>query len=102
MKSATAFDLPAVMQREQKWIKGATCIIYIKQEPGTEAGGARGAGKLAQPTMKTRISTEDLVCFLENNPMLKKSKRAFAFFASRGSGGGSGGGGGGGKADSKR
>jgi hypothetical protein len=86
VKSATAFELPAVMKREAKWTKGASCIIYIKKEPGTEHNGARGAGKLAPPVMKTRISTEDLVCFLENNPMLKKSKRAFAFFASRGSG----------------
>ena len=79
------FVLPPVMRREAKWKKGATAIIYIKKEPGTEGSGARGAGKIQRTVMKTRISTEDLACFLEDSPMLAKSKRSFIFFASRGS-----------------
>eukprot|EP00729_Bicosta_minor_P000421 gene421-27574_t len=77
------FVLPPMMRREDRWKKGATAIIYIKKEPGTE--GARAAGKVPRKVLKTRISTEDLVCFLENTPMLAKSKRSFVFFASRGS-----------------
>ena len=73
------FQLPQSANVPPTWNKGGSIIIYIKREPGAEDEQASKRPRFQKVTslIKSRISTDDLICYLENNPRLAKSRGLF-------------------------
>ena len=78
------WELPPAIPRPATWNKRASCVIYIKREPGVEAPADTRPKEKARRALKSRISPEDLVCALEAWPAIAKSKTLFQHFAKRG------------------
>ena len=82
-RTANQFQLPP--NAPNTWNKGASVIIYVKREPGEEDGPNKRQRFQPLPgRIKSRISTDDLVCFLESKPRLAKSHGLFRYLAKRG------------------
>jgi len=84
-RTANQFQLPPSANAPKTWNKGASVIIYVKREPGEEDGPNKRQRFQPLPgRIKSRISTDDLVCFLESKPRLAKSHGLFRYLAKRG------------------